>query len=178
MMGLGSFLSMPWGKKNLGAHLQKGPPMSDFSVLLSGSGLWGVICVGLFSNICLIEELYSGLCFCCSSILPVSQLATCLCKSMHSIMAANSFPGNVSSSSSSSSSSRIAPTTQCIYQRVEYPILVMDPSLTASTSLMGLIHHWQKLDMSNSHDCILWQMLPISTVLYLSYQVFLLQVTC
>lgn len=33
-------------------------------------GFWGVLCVGIFSKACFIQELYEGLCFCCSSILP------------------------------------------------------------------------------------------------------------
>jgi Amt family ammonium transporter len=33
-------------------------------------GFWGVLCVGIFSRTCLIRELYEGLCFCCTSMLP------------------------------------------------------------------------------------------------------------
>ena len=40
----------------------------SFTVL--HSGLWGVVCVGLFSRSCLIKEVYETVCYCRELVLP------------------------------------------------------------------------------------------------------------
>ena len=125
MTVLGSSLFMPWGEENPGGGglTWERSLVSDLFVLLSGSGLWGVICVALFTKLCLIEELYSGLCFCCSSVLPVSQLplqctSTHVCTHIHALVTnADSLLANNSSS--------LARATQCIYWHTEYLFLVI-----------------------------------------------------
>ena len=49
------------------------------SIFVFCSGLWGVLCVGIFSKGCLIREVYDHLCFCVTSELPdVVRYAACL----------------------------------------------------------------------------------------------------
>ena len=43
---------------------------NQFSCSFCCSGLWGVLCVGIFSKECLIREIYENLCFCVNSKLP------------------------------------------------------------------------------------------------------------
>ena len=40
------------------------------------SGFWGLLCVGIFSRKCLIQELYEDLCYCVTSDLPSSVCVT------------------------------------------------------------------------------------------------------
>lgn len=42
------------------------------------SGFWGLLCVGIFSRGCLIQELYEDLCYCVTSDLPSSVVRTLL----------------------------------------------------------------------------------------------------
>ena len=51
------------------------------------SGFWGVLCVGIFSNDCLIREVYEDLCFCLTTELPttVSTLRCTFCQNIHTL---------------------------------------------------------------------------------------------
>ena len=66
MTELECFQYMLYGKKEL------------FIIMMSSndipfcSGLWGLLCVAVFRNTCLVRELYENLCYCLNSDLPSS----------------------------------------------------------------------------------------------------------